>query len=287
MGGADTGGSIGTGDPPSPTAVELPPGVIIEEDDTEVTLDEPTGAGAGDDEPAPFGCGDGELTEDEACDDGNVASGDGCASNCRSLEPGFSCAVQGKSCLPIARCSDGVVAPSEQCDDGNPDDGDGCSARCRIEVGKKCEGAPSICTDALCGDGIAEGAEACDDGNTVPFDGCSADCSKEPNCAGTSCTSECGDGMAIDEECDDANRIDGDGCSAACTVEQGFSCEQISNCEQIGGVCALRIPVIYRDFSELHPDFGSLQCNDLAQGAVAHELGATGKPVSQHRRSVR
>src|SRR5262245_32257575 len=39
----------------------------------------------------PQGCGDGTLTDDEACDDGNTDSGDGCAANCLATEPGFSC----------------------------------------------------------------------------------------------------------------------------------------------------------------------------------------------------
>src|SRR3954463_3344046 len=31
--------------------------------------------------PAPLGCGDGMLAEDEACDDGNRTDGDGCLGN--------------------------------------------------------------------------------------------------------------------------------------------------------------------------------------------------------------
>src|SRR5262245_8078617 len=45
------------------------------------------------DPPAPPGCGDGTLTSDEACDDGNKRSGDGCAANCLQVERGFSCAI--------------------------------------------------------------------------------------------------------------------------------------------------------------------------------------------------
>src|SRR5688572_1098273 len=135
---------------------------------------------AGGNEPAPPGCGDGALTPDEACDDGNRDSGDGCAQNCLATEPGFSCAAPGQLCRAIARCGDGLVAATEPCDDGNVVAGDGCSVRCRVEVGKKCEGEPSVCTDAICGDGVREGAEACDDGNTTPFDGCSPLCLREP-----------------------------------------------------------------------------------------------------------
>src|SRR5690349_18635686 len=100
---------------------------------------------------APLGCGDGTLDDDEACDDGNTAAGDGCAANCLATEPGFSCAAPGKACVRIARCGDGLVAPTEQCDDGNLALADGCTDRCRVELGKKCEGEPSVCTDAVCG----------------------------------------------------------------------------------------------------------------------------------------
>lgn len=267
-------GGEAPGNPPGSGADTSDDGVLIE--GPTIVVDE---AKPGSSEPVPAGCGDGTLTEDEACDDGNLVSGDGCASNCLTLEPGFSCAQPGFPCQPIARCGDGVVAPSEQCDDGNLEAGDGCSERCRIERGMKCEGSPSACTITVCGDGVREGAEACDDGNTLPFDGCSADCATEPDCGGTSCASECGDGIVIDEECDDGNRIDGDGCSAACTIEAGFSCEQTSTCERIGDVCVLRVPVIYRDFSQEHPDFGGHNCNELALGAVANELSAAGKPT--------
>lgn len=262
------------GDSPPTTGDDSSQDGLIDEGDPSIITDGPTT-----ELPAPPGCGDGELTEDEACDDGNTVSDDGCVANCLSTEPGFSCASPGKPCQPIARCGDGLVAPSEQCDDGNTSAGDGCSERCRIELGKKCEGEPSTCTDATCGDGVMEGAEACDDGNTAPFDGCSSICLREPNCDGQSCTSDCGDGLVINEECDDGNRVDGDGCSSACTIEEGFTCVREAVCEQINGECVLRVPVIFRDFSDQHPDFGSHPCNALATGAVAEELGSSGRPT--------
>src|SRR5690606_10859219 len=92
----------------------------------------------------PAGCGDGTPTEDEACDDGNTVGDDGCNADCLGVMPGYSCAQPGELCQPIARCGDGLVAPSEQCDDGNTDYGDGCSDRCKVELGKKCEGEPSV-----------------------------------------------------------------------------------------------------------------------------------------------
>jgi fibro-slime domain-containing protein len=247
--------------------------------------------GGGSDQPVktPRGCGDGNLTPDEACDDGNTQSGDGCAANCLQVERGFSCANPGKPCREIARCGDGIVAASERCDDGNLVSGDGCSDRCKVELGKKCEGSPSVCTDAVCGNGIVEGAEACDDGNAVPFDGCSSDCLREPDCSAGSCTSGCGDGLVINEECDDGNTIDGDGCSSTCTVEAGFTCTRQAQCEMVNGECVLRVPAIFRDFSDNDPDFGwptfpDTTCgipegDPIVPGIAQDRLDADGRPV--------
>jgi cysteine-rich repeat protein len=160
------------------------------------------GSVCGPNAPPPANCGDGMLTSDEACDDGNLVSGDGCAANCLSVERGFSCNPPGKPCRQIARCGDGIVAASEACDDGNLTAGDGCSARCRLEIGFKCDGMPSKCTPTKCGDKVKEGAESCDDGNAVPFDGCSSTCQTEPDCtmSGAGCKSACGVGLVINEE---------------------------------------------------------------------------------------
>lgn len=237
---------------------------------------------------APPGCGDGTLTSDEACDDGNKVSGDGCSASCLQVERGFSCPNPGKPCRAIARCGDGIVAASEQCDDGNVLPGDGCSERCRVELGKKCDGAPSVCTNTTCGDGKVEGAESCDDGNTTPFDGCSEVCTIEPNCKGESCTSSCGDGLLINEECDDGNTIDGDGCSSTCTIETGFTCKQEAVCEKINGACVLRVPAIFRDFAGTDDDFnrpvypdttcGIPEGKPIVPGIAQNLLDADGRP---------
>ncbi|HYQ02236.1 MAG TPA: DUF4215 domain-containing protein [Polyangiaceae bacterium] len=247
-----------------------------------------SGSGGVIDDPTPAGCGDGTLSSGEACDDGNTQSGDGCTAAC-VLERGFSCASPGKPCREIARCGDGVVAASEPCDDGNLVAGDGCSERCQVELGKKCAGAPSICTDAKCGNGVVEGGESCDDGNTAPFDGCSALCVREPNCTSVGCASVCGDGLLINEDCDDGNTIDGDGCSSKCTKETGFSCQQVAPCEKINGQCVLRVPAIFRDFSDADPDFGSPDYPDtscgiaegkpIIPGIAKDQLDADGRPV--------
>ncbi len=227
--------------------------------------------------PAPANCGDGSLTPDEACDDGNKDDGDGCSANCLVLEPGYTCPTPGEECKAYARCGDGLFSPPEQCDDGNNVSGDGCSKTCHVEVGFKCtEDSPSTCSATVCGDGKIEGAEGCDvSGNKVPFDGCSAQCLKEPDCSADSCISACGDGMVINEDCDDGNNIDGDGCSADCKVEAGFQCSA-APCEQVDGACVLRVPVVYRDFNGVnvggHADFEKGGCDAVVPGMVESDL---------------
>ncbi len=159
-------------------------------------------------------------------------------------------------------CGDNIVGSSEQCDDGNKAAGDGFSAHCNFEIGYKCEGSPSVCSKTVCGDGKQEGAESCDDSNDKPFDGCSSFCQTEPKCTAAGCTSDCGDGLVIDEECDDGNNKDGDGCSHECKKEQGFVCSQDADCEKVNGECVLRVPALFRDFNAAasangHPDFQS------------------------------
>jgi fibro-slime domain-containing protein len=248
-------------------------------------------------------CGNGKLdvTMDpktsEVCDDGNQMGGDGCAANCLNAEPGFSCAEAGKACLPIARCGDGIRAGSEQCDDLNRNPGDGCSATCKFEPGYKCDVDGMPCTATICGDGKKEGGESCDDGNKVPFDGCSERCLSEPKCpaGGTGCTSACGDGIKLgaNELCDDGNTIDGDGCSKDCKVENGFMCMPQANppCEMVGGACVLRVPTVFRDFTDAHPDFGvnpnectrtveaeTVPGNVVTTGLVQDTLSMAGRP---------
>ncbi len=231
---------------------------------------------------APPGCGDASLTDDEACDDGNRSDGDGCLANCLGVEPGYSCNPAGQPCHAIALCGDGVVAPQEQCDDFGNVVGDGCSGHCKLEQGYQCSGQPSTCALTTCGDGVREGTEGCDDGNVLPFDGCSADCKAEPDCSAGACTSTCGDGLVLGEDCDDGNLNDGDGCSSACALEGGFVCSQQVPCDEVGGQCVQRVPVVYRDFDATHVDFGH-GCpsvpGGIEKGIVQSLLGPERKPA--------
>ncbi|MBN1654835.1 MAG: DUF4215 domain-containing protein [Deltaproteobacteria bacterium] len=226
--------------------------------------------------PAPPHCGNGEKTKDEACDDGNTESGDGCSANCLQVEPGFSCIPPGAPCHHIARCGDGVAVFPELCDDGNTEGGDGCSETCKVELGFKCEGSPSECSPTTCGDKKIEGAESCDDGNSMPFDGCSAYCQNEPRCTEDGCESECGDGIVVNEACDDGNNVDGDGCSAKCEIEAGFTCVQPDLGE------TMTVPIVLRDFRYGKPtDFqpSAIGRTEALTGMVESRLDKDGKPV--------
>lgn len=161
-------------------------------------------------------CGDGFVGVEEACDDGNRISGDGCSDSCRIEPPecgngrreaGEDCddanLLDNDSCLSTcraARCGDGKLWDfQEACDDGNDEPGDGCSPECTIEPQP---------TGPRCGDGMVDAGEACDDGNMSNVDACLNGCS----------FATCGDGYQRKgvEECDDGNVMSGDGCARAC-----------------------------------------------------------------------
>ncbi|MGE5183617.1 MAG: DUF4215 domain-containing protein [Acidobacteriota bacterium] len=134
----------------------------------------------------PVGCGNGVVTPEEACDDGNNVSGDGCSADCKSDE---TC---GNSYVD--------VAVGEECDLGaNNMDGGACESNCKLP---------------RCGNGVLDTQlhEQCDDGannSDLPGGHCRTDCQ----------LSRCGDGVldtAQGELCDDGNNISGDGCSADC-----------------------------------------------------------------------
>jgi cysteine-rich repeat protein len=125
-------------------------------------------------------CGNGTIEPTEACDDGNVAAGDGCSATC-AVEAGFSCSGSPSSCLTIA-CGNGVVQTGETCDDGNTGAGDGCDATCHLEANFVCVGQPGVCTpfETSCGDALDNDGDGMIDGAdddciaTVNFPACAA-----------------------------------------------------------------------------------------------------------------
>ena len=177
-------------------------------------------------------CGDGIIISPEVCDDSNIVSGDGCDSDCQTLEHGFTCPTAGSACT--STCGDSLIASNEVCDDGS-NDNIGCATGCVGSAsGYDCPTGtePTVCS-SLCGNMVDDTnspyIESCDDGNTANSDGCSSTCQIEVGweCPSfTSCSIKCGDGIVITPEaCDDGNNISGDGCAASCNlIEHGFTC---------------------------------------------------------------
>ena len=188
-------------------------------------------------------CGDGEVSNEEECDDGNQDSTDGCTILCKP---------------PV--CGDGLWQPNldEKCDDGNGSNNDACLTTCVnatcgdgfIQVGvEQCDDAnasntdacPTTCMNAKCGDGfIQDGVEQCDDGNGSNTDACPTTCmhakcgdgfvqtdvepcddgnvSNTDACLNMCLNAKCGDGFVQSgvEECDDGTNVSDDGCTVAC-----------------------------------------------------------------------
>ncbi|CAD8186927.1 unnamed protein product [Paramecium octaurelia] len=96
-------------------------------------------------------CGDGYITGQEQCDDGNQIEFDGCfdctyschqkclncfQGLCVLCEDGYL--EDGSQCFNI--CGDGLLIKKlEQCDDGNIQNNDGCSNTCEVEDNWKCQ----------------------------------------------------------------------------------------------------------------------------------------------------
>ena len=111
-------------------------------------------------------CGDGELDEAEACDDGNLRHGDGCSGSC-VVEAGWTCESSAPSrCQAV--CMDGLAVGPEACDQedlrGQTCQSQGfhggtlaCSPTCQLDLAP-CE------LVGRCGDGIVQEAyqETCD-----------------------------------------------------------------------------------------------------------------------------
>ena len=174
-------------------------------------------------EPVRLNCGDGNLDDDEECDDGNKNNGDGCTSNC-SREAGWRCEHPGDECEK-AECGDKVVDKDEgeACDNGSSN---------RDYTGTKAGCSTSCQPSHYCGDGLVDdidraNGELCDD------KGASAASGGDYNICNVRCVYEgryCGDKLIThDETCDDGNNISGDGCSSDCQIEKGYTCPGIGS----------------------------------------------------------
>lgn len=227
-----------------------------------------TGGGTGTGGGIVFGaCGNAQLEDQEVCDDGNNAAGDGCSPTC-SIEPNFRCPTVGQPCESTVVCGDGFRTGPEACDDNNLVSGDGCSSTCTLEAGWACPAQGVACTAAECGDGLVIGFEECDDDNAAPGDGCSATCVGEEGfscpAAGGACTAVvCGNGMKEGfEQCDDGNHDLGDGCDTQCHVEPRCS----------NGVCTAVCGDGIRQTSEGCDD-GNVRALDGCSATCAVEMG--------------
>ncbi len=132
-------------------------------------------------------CGNRELDLGEVCDDGNVANGDGCSSDCRSTE------ICGNGIVDVGR--------DETCDEGATNS-DAPDATCRTN-----------CRAQRCGDSVIDTAagEQCD-GTTASTScvtlgyysgvlGCTNACQNDTS----QCLGKCGDGLVeptTGEQCD-------------------------------------------------------------------------------------
>jgi len=121
-------------------------------------------------------CGDGVLGETEACDDGNTVGGDGCSSDCRTVEFGYTCMLPGDDCVSSV-CGDGFVGGDEECDPALHG-ATGCSPTCTVMPGWSCPPDQS-CHPVVCGDGFIDSPETCDDFGASIGSGCDANCQIE------------------------------------------------------------------------------------------------------------
>jgi cysteine-rich repeat protein len=151
------------------------------------------------DAPCLVTCGDGVRGPGEACDDANVAAGDGCDTRC-AVETGWACyEPTNEASVCMRTCGDGLVDAAEECDDGAANS-DSAADACR-----------TTCRRASCGDGVVDTAEACDQGagnSDVAPGGCRTTCD----------LAYCGDGVVDPGElCDRGGGVPGAAVAGACT----------------------------------------------------------------------
>ena len=129
-------------------------------------------------------CGNGKLEPEngEACDDGNVVSGDGCDAKCKVEPPP---AAAGTLVISEVMVDPRVVPDvnGEWIEVYNPTkvpiDMTGWSITSFLADGNP---AGSALIKASCGNGFVEASENCDDGNKTSGDGCSEVCQVEGQC---------------------------------------------------------------------------------------------------------
>jgi MYXO-CTERM domain-containing protein len=184
-------------------------------------------------------CGNSIVDPGEACDDGNMATGDGCGATCL-LELGQTCNATSNS------CESGFCDPAT--------DVCACDGDADCPAGNVCNTTPdpNACVAAGCGNAVLEANEGCDDGNTSPGDGCSEKCTKE---LGQTCNdgTECGSGNCDgtvnkcvcdkDIDCPMSQVCDTNANPHACIVPPMMGCKADTDCmgglvcDQSNGMC--------------------------------------------------
>ncbi|MBK9264794.1 MAG: DUF4215 domain-containing protein [Polyangiaceae bacterium] len=215
-------------------------------------------------------CGDGKVGGSEACDDGNLISGDGCEPDCSFTCNNSSPATGDAKCDDMDPCNG-----SETCQEDHT-----CAKGTSAPDGTDCGNGQfciaGVCSSDVCGDLFVSMSEECDDGNIANGDGCdnckfsclssdpARDCTSLDPCVATTCDDAthtcgkpigdgvtcglgqvcksgvctatiCGDGvLEAGEICDDGNLVDADGCDADCSlscVNAATDCPTAPTCQ--------------------------------------------------------
>ncbi len=218
-------------------------------------------------------CGDGTQHEDEACDDGNLISGDGCSDTCTIEQSN-----------PV--CGNGVAETGELCD------GDEFAASCSFfglegtptSCNNDCTPDLSTCSDlpdpALCGNGVLDNGEFCDGvllgsascsevGLSGTFDECTPFCTPVLSSCSLPPVADptlCGNGELNEgEECDDSEF------AVACSIygREGSASSCTSICKLDVSTCGPPISV---------PPTSSVCGNNIVE--TGEECDGTDLPLS-------
>ena len=110
----DGAGQTGVGDSTPQGETSMPPlfGNDAALDDSPVGACDSSACGDGAGDGSAGYCGDGQIEPGKQCDDGNMASNDGCSATCQ-LEAGYSCPTPGQPCVKIWICGNGKIDPGE------------------------------------------------------------------------------------------------------------------------------------------------------------------------------